>query len=714
MTNGGTIYAGQVSAPIIPADRLTPWQPGVTYNGGIPNRTTIFTTLSPIGGGADDTSQINTAISNAGAQAISSGTAQVVKLNAGVFNINGNGIFWTSSNVTLRGSGLQAAAATGGVFPSDVGSALNYVSGTWLVKKDRDTQPGAGLLNIFPLGEGFTNSVFLAQDAVLNSNQCVLQSNPGLSVGDMVWLDHNTDQDPNVFWGGENTSGAFALGGPAGAEFFASSTGGTTLTVTSMIYGTIPAIGTTGVGLSGENINPGNFIITAFGTGTGGVGTYTTNGPIGTFTNRYMACGYPTRRQFYRQERSLCQIMKITGISGVGNTIITFETPFHSTFKTGFPYNAQLTQFSVPFLTGVGIEDLGLFGGRGGDGHGNMNMNLCANSWVKHVESYWSQGVSLALYYTYRCEIRDSFMHEGPNINPGGDGYLCGIHTGSAENLVENCIMWCGNKVMVVRGSGGGNVIGYCYTDDAFGSQYPQSPEAGVNAGHQTTPHMELIEGNYSFAYKGDSFWGASIYITVFRNWLSGLRAKHGFLSSYTYNDAGTIKPYGDYEGRIGVDVQAGNYYTNFVGNVLGTSGQSLLSINNGTYSATQDRFLYEQLDTFATGNPVVMWQFGADTSHQGIDGNNGWTSTTYQTQLRQGNWDWFTQTQKWHGIGGSVQYGANPAAPFPSMPTSFYMTTKPAFFTTNPWPWVDPTNGSTTTLPAKARFDNNTPNTVL
>src|SRR5437899_2009024 len=35
---------------IIPADRMTTWNPGLNAVGGIPNRTTIYRTLSPRGG----------------------------------------------------------------------------------------------------------------------------------------------------------------------------------------------------------------------------------------------------------------------------------------------------------------------------------------------------------------------------------------------------------------------------------------------------------------------------------------------------------------------------------------------------------------------------------------------------------------------------------------------------------------------------------------
>src|ERR1700690_15957 len=81
---------------LLPAIRTTVWQPGVTYNGGIPNRTVIYTTLNPSGG--DDTTAIQNALDSCPAN-------QVVMLGAGTFNINDPGLAITNSNITLRGSG---------------------------------------------------------------------------------------------------------------------------------------------------------------------------------------------------------------------------------------------------------------------------------------------------------------------------------------------------------------------------------------------------------------------------------------------------------------------------------------------------------------------------------------------------------------------------------------------------------------------------------
>jgi hypothetical protein len=202
---------------------------------------------------------------------------------------------------------------------------------------------------------------------------------------------------------------------------------------------------------------------------------------------------------------------------------------------------------------------------------------------------------------------------------------------------------------------------------------------------------MELLEGNYSFNYKGDSFWGNSIYITVFRNQLSGLRAARPPLDKYKAN----VYPYMDLQGRSAVDIQAHSDYTNLVGNVLGFEGQSLLNYRQSDYSYAQTGWRYEELSGFSTirKGQVTMWSIGSQQA-----GGWTWVPTTYETQLREGNWDWVTKSQRWHGIGGAVGSGT----PQP-IPDSLYLTAKPAFFGSNPWPWVNPANGTTSVLPAKA-----------
>ena len=83
---------GQSWTGIIDPSRAIAWQPGIP--GGVPNRTTVCTTLNP---GAT-AGQINSAIA-------SCPSGQVVFLNTGTYNLSSGIDFAGHNNVTLRGAG---------------------------------------------------------------------------------------------------------------------------------------------------------------------------------------------------------------------------------------------------------------------------------------------------------------------------------------------------------------------------------------------------------------------------------------------------------------------------------------------------------------------------------------------------------------------------------------------------------------------------------
>jgi hypothetical protein len=355
---------------------------------------------------------------------------------------------------------------------------------------------------------------------------------------------------------------------------------------------------------------------------------------------------------FSRSNRPITQMMEIATING--NTI-TFTTPFHTTFDTA--YTAQLVTFPAVATRSAGIEDLKVYGGEGGDGGGNIYFEYAMYSWAKNVESAWSVGGSGRLYKSFRCEIRDSYFHDTPDPNPGGAGYGLDISKASSDNLLENNISVGFNKVIVMRASGGGNVVAYNYMDDGFGAGYKTIPEVGVNGSHMTTPHHELFEGNWGFNLGGDSYWGNSVYMTFFRNQASGLR--------------GNVTGNGlqDTSNRRMVEVPENHWSYTFVGNVLGFPGMT---------AAPFTGFVYEG---GAYDSSVPVWVI---------------TSTARPTLLRDGNFDYVTNQVRWD-------------RPPQTIPNSLYLSTKPAFFGNCQWPWVDPTGPTKVfTLPARARFQGN------
>src|SRR5262249_41734011 len=158
----------------------------------------------------------------------------------------------------------------------------------------------------------------------------------------------------------------------------------------------------------------------------------------------------------------------------------------------------------------------------------------------------------------------------------------------------------------------------------------------------------------------------------------------HAPLNTYSVT-TDCLHQYGDYTGRTAVDVQAYSFYQNFIGNVLGTSGQTLLKEPSGCDAGPQTAFTTQvtttaQLNTASNQNAVVMWQFGSYQATVNTTGNWSFVDTTINTQTRNGNWDWVTQAQHWYGTGGTADGGATPM----TIPNSFYLSSKPAFFGTN------------------------------
>jgi hypothetical protein len=114
---------GLKAADPIPADRLPAsgsWQGNVGVSGGIPRRTTIFTTLSP-GATAE---QINSALASCPSD-------QVVFLNAGTYNLAAT-LLLAKNNVTLRGAtDANGAPTTVLNFTSSAGIRIQAGSGGW-------------------------------------------------------------------------------------------------------------------------------------------------------------------------------------------------------------------------------------------------------------------------------------------------------------------------------------------------------------------------------------------------------------------------------------------------------------------------------------------------------------------------------------------------------------------------------------------------------
>ena len=375
--------------------------------------------------------------------------------------------------------------------------------------------------------------------------------------------------------------------------------------------------------------------------------------------------------------RSTMQATEITDING---NVISLRDPLNIDFPLSMSpqvwRTVPLNTDSIPVGNRwCGLENIAVAGGNNlwGFPGGSIVFSYMAYSWAKNVEAdgeRWTNppdpahpgkyGYNIGIGRGYRCVIRDSYAHGSTDENPGGQAYGLVVGVGSSACLLENNISVNNNKPLALNSTGGGNVIAYNYVDEAVIWNSPGWQENAIDDCHANLTHHDLIEGNWTVNLGGDTTHGNSGWHTHLRNYASGRNSSGATNSNLR---------------AVGMD--GWTHYHAYIGNVL------------------QGGNVYETTPFSRNGRPI--YQLGNNYGGGGGNWDNGYALAHI---YRDGNWDNVTNDVVW--VNGPVD-----------IPASFYLTGRPAFFGDYPWPWVDPINGATYTLPAKARYDAGTPNLV-
>jgi hypothetical protein len=354
-------------------------------------------------------------------------------------------------------------------------------------------------------------------------------------------------------------------------------------------------------------------------------------------------------------KRSASQRVAITAVDPNAGTI-TLDSPLHWKFTAAGPYLAQITRVTQPVTMWAGIEKVRIVGGTnpGYDGQmaGGIDISNAAYCWVKDVQTDTVGGMHIAMSGTYRCVVRDSYVHHSANYGYALDCYGIVLRCGSAENLIENNIVRYMNKPILFNVSGGGNVVAYNYVDNSWATP-PEWQEVNID-NHCSFPHMELMEGNQSPHMGATITHGNAANFTYFRNYASSQFARPVVAGSDT-TQTGNV---------TALQFQMGDFGMNIVGNVLGTAGVT------NTYE-------------------------GYDSNAMSIYGLDSATDVSETSLFRDGNYDAQHADTLW-------VTAAHP------LPPSLYLHAIPAWWPTGvTWPWVGPDlNPMVETLPAKARSD--------
>jgi hypothetical protein len=360
--------------------------------------------------------------------------------------------------------------------------------------------------------------------------------------------------------------------------------------------------------------------------------------------------------------RGITQILEIKKIEGKK---IIFTSPLYWDFSSIFyPEVFGLkTLISKEIIKYAGIEDLYLYRTTEYKGQGYMIlMQYAAYCWARNVETFMVSGRSISLRNCYRCVVRDSYFHHAWNYSSGGMAYGICIDERTTDSLIENNMVYMLGNPITFESSGGGNVVGYNYADDAILAYAPWWQKGNITC-HCAWPYMELIEGNWVTHVIPDNIHGGSGYLTFFRNYLHGEQ-----LTSWEVQVRNVAA----------VEIQAQTYFINIVGNILMKPGFK------GIYE------LFDDASDCDTKSVYIIGFYDSCESCDGVD------PMVYTTLLRHGNFDYFTNSTVW-----------DPNITDRKLPDSLYLKSKPAFFGDKPWPPIGPDlKPMTTVIPAKERFD--------
>jgi hypothetical protein len=511
-----TVTVTPVGAGLLPADRNVSanWQmAGMLSAGGIPNRTTqCGSTVSPIGGGADDTANIRAAI-------VACPAGQVVQLSAGTFTVAEGSYVLIDRGITVRGAGPTSTFITRPSGPGGWPQSGCSSSGAWGATLGC-ANPGNNPTMAFMMspvrrfvGNAVTASALTA-DATAGSTSVTVTSSAGFSVGQIVLLDEasGASYQPDVEF-------------PPSGQIWASPD-----------YRVVWQKHNPSQGF--DDFNSTTFPYTPGSTGC----SYTVN------------CDRPTS-----------ELKKIKSIS---SNIITFDSPVMISYRVS--HAANLNYFATPFLQNASIENMSV--SHADDA--SIEMDWCAYCWTSNVEHTLWLNEAFAINTSFRIQLEEFYIHDPAWPVNGGAGYNISLRAGTSECLIENGISTRANKDIVSRASGAGCVVAYNYMDDAYIGGQSGWTEIGLNGSHFVGSHHVLFEGNQSFNMDSDQTHGNSVYHTFFRNWSTGIRATFTGIDGVVRNDSakGCHGNNPDAPLRTAAP-HAYAYWFSFIGNVLGMSG---------------------------------------------------------------------------------------------------------------------------------------------
>jgi len=355
---------------------------------------------------------------------------------------------------------------------------------------------------------------------------------------------------------------------------------------------------------------------------------------------------------------------------GTGPFSITIAQPLYANnwHAAGQPTGA----YFIKGINHVGIENLTIDATQCPNDatcQSGVTFMNCEQCWARNLSVINTRRNHIWLVNGSRDEVRDSYFYGVKNS--ASQSY--GIELFPADDsLIENNIFQQISSPFM-SGGGAGNVWAYNFSRNnpvAQGYTYMQASYLS----HSDGDYMNLFEGNDVNGLFSDQLHGTSGLITVFRNWITG-RDYNVFVSGDGLTTNQTF-PF---------DLDSYNRGYNIVGNVLGTPGYHNLYEAYAPNSYTRDQCNHS------------IYELGFGGGVCGADSAAGVANdpVVRSTLMRWGNYDVVSGTVRWdtaESSPGAVAYISAQVSPLSrALPASFYLSSKPSWWGSMPYPAAGP-----------------------
>ena len=418
-------------------------------------------------------------------------------------------------------------------------------------------------------------------------------------------------------------------------------------------------------------------------TGFPATGSSIANGSYFICADRYVASPGPTGCAIEGQvgtpkgnlvHRWEYEIAVATAING---NVVTISPPLrHPNWRSGQSPIVWLTQPIVQ----SGIENISIDASNSNTNDIIDIMN-CYQCWVSGMRLMHGYSHTINVSWAANTQIQNNYLYSQgfPNPTP----YTYGIRLQmTANNLIQNNIFQQVGSSVVYDMPEEGTVVAYNYIVDtaiANDTMWPEITE------HSAMNDFELLEGNIFYGCALDAFHGSHLNATAFRNLITGWE-------SCANGQCGTVQHKDSY--TFPFNFAAYNRYGNVVGNILGTpnyhnlyqaQGSSYAIYNLGTANSQVPHDPMVPATIMRWGNydtVTAAANAGNGTRWCGNSSNTGWSTICANSSEIPTGINLYPNSLPTVGDTGAGQ-GAFPA--------SFYLSSKPSWFGSTPWPAIGP-----------------------